>query len=31
MTAWWVTGEAIDVLRQMPDDSVDLVLTSPPR
>lgn len=28
MPAWWVTGEALDVLRAMPDDSVDLVLTS---
>lgn len=30
MTAYWITGHTLDVLRAMPDDSVDLVLTSPP-
>jgi site-specific DNA-methyltransferase (adenine-specific) len=30
MSATWVTGNTLDVLRKLPDDSVDLVLTSPP-
>lgn len=30
MTAKWVTGNTLDVLKQMPDNSIDLCLTSPP-
>jgi site-specific DNA-methyltransferase (adenine-specific) len=30
MTATWIVGNTLDVLRKMPDDSVDLVMTSPP-
>jgi hypothetical protein len=30
VTAYWVTGDTLDTLRQMPSGSVDLVLSSPP-
>lgn len=30
MTAWWVTGDVLDTLAALPDDSVDLCLSSPP-
>lgn len=30
MTARWITGDTLEVLRAMPDASVDLVLSSPP-
>lgn len=30
VTARWITGDTLDVLRGMPDASVDLVLSSPP-
>lgn len=30
MTATWITGNTLEVLRRMPTDSVDLVMTSPP-
>lgn len=29
-SATWITGDTLQVVRRMPDDSVDLVLTSPP-
>ena len=29
-TATWITGSTLEVLRRMPSDSVDLVMTSPP-
>jgi DNA modification methylase len=27
---WWITGDSLDVVRQLPDESIDLVVTSPP-
>jgi hypothetical protein len=30
VTAYWFTGNTLDVLAEMPDNSVDLVMTSPP-
>jgi site-specific DNA-methyltransferase (adenine-specific) len=30
VTAYWVTGSTLDVLRKIPDGSIDLVLSSPP-
>jgi len=30
MSATFIVGDALEVLATMPDDSVDLVLTSPP-
>ena len=30
MTALWVTGDTLEVARQLPDNSVDLIFTSPP-
>jgi site-specific DNA-methyltransferase (adenine-specific) len=30
MTAYWVTGSTLDVLRKIPDGTIDLVLSSPP-
>src|SRR5262245_8557455 len=29
-TAYWYTGDVFDCLAKLPDDSVDLVLSSPP-
>lgn len=28
--AYWVTGNTLDVLRKLPDDSIDVAITSPP-
>jgi site-specific DNA-methyltransferase (adenine-specific) len=30
VTAYWVTGSTLDVLRKIPDGTIDLVLSSPP-